>query len=403
MPLNQDPKLGRIRSALPAIRSAVYLNAGTCGPLPEAAIQAMAAQAAEEAVQGRIRMELFARKTLPEMAELRAGFARLLHATPEEIALTGNTTSGINTVIGGFPWRPGDEIAVTDLEYPGALISPYLTARKLGLKLRTLRLLDAPVEDIPQRVADGLSANCRLLLISHVCWSNGVRIPLCETVQAAHQKNCQVLIDGAQSAGAIPVRLQDSGVDYYALPGQKWLCGPEGMGALYLRRDLQEALLPTASGYFAMDFAAPHPWDCFGHVELHGDARRFEGSSVYHPAVTGMLASLSWLEGQVGWEWAHARIEHLQAHAREVLSRVAGLRLLTPRKAAGLLHFQLRPGTELTVLKDVEIKLSAQGIRIRSVPHTESLRVSTGFWNTEEEIDRLGNALQEIAGTHRGS
>jgi len=390
---NPDPQVEKVRSALPAIRNLTYLNAGTCGPLPDAAIQAMAAQAAEEAEQGRIRMELFVKKTLPAMAELRAAFARLLQATPQEIALTGNTTSGINTVIWGFPWRPGDGIAVTDLEYPGALISPYLAARKLGLDLRTVRLQDAQADDIPQRIADGLSGNTRLLLISHVCWSNGVRIPLRETVQAAHQKNCQVLIDAAQSAGTIPLALPDSGVDYYALPGQKWLCGPEGMGALYVRKDLQDALLPTAPGYFAMDFGAPHPWDCFGHADLFLDARRYEGSSIYHPAVLGMLASLSWLEREVGWEWAHARIEKLHAYAREVLSRVPGLRLRTPREAAGLLHFQLAEGFDP---KDVEKLLSGQGIRIRSVPHCGCLRVSTGFWNTTEELDRLGNALREI-------
>ncbi|RME82695.1 MAG: aminotransferase class V-fold PLP-dependent enzyme [Caldilineae bacterium] len=393
--MTSNGHLQSVRADLPAIHRYIYLNTGTCGPLPRPAIEAMALQAQDEADWGRIRFEVYEQELWPKMARLRAAFGRLMGVRPEEIALSHNTTDGLNTAIWGQPWTAGDEIVVTDLEHEGGVMPAVLAARKFGLKLRTLRLLDLPADDMPNVVADELGPRSRLLIISHVSWANGVLVPLAQVVEAAHARGCQVAVDGAQSAGATPLALAESGVDYYAVPGQKWLCGPEGIGALYVRRERWDHLSPTYTGYYALDERAKPAWDCFGRLVLAPDARRYEASSIYHPAVSGMLASLAWLEEKVGWEWIFARMERLREYARERLSANPHLSIFTPPQAAGLLHFYLPEGVDVA---QVDAGLAARGIRIRRIPHMNCLRLSTGFWNTEEEVDALVEALEELVG-----
>jgi L-cysteine/cystine lyase len=192
----------------------------------------------------------------------------------------------------------------------------------------------------------------------------------------------------------VPLDLHDIGVDYYAVPGQKWLCGPEGIGALYVRRDEQERLSPTYTGFFALPTKKhPHLWDCFGHMELAPDARRYESSSIYLPGMHGMLASLQWLEDEVGWDWALARTASLSRYTRQTLSALPMLKVFTPQAAAGLLHFTVPEGADVEQVNDALVQ---RGIRIRTIPHMNCLRVSTGFWNTENEIDKLADALAEL-------
>lgn len=391
--MTDSQHIAHIRAALPAVNEYVYLNAGTCGPLPQAAIAAMAAAAADQANYGRIRFELYFEEYLPRLTALRAAFARLFAAAPADVALTHNTTEGINIAVWGQHWRSGDEIVVTDLEHEGGVMPAILAARRFDLNLRTLKLLDCDPADVPNVIADRLSPASRLLVISHVSWANGALLPLAEIVQAAHGRSCQVMIDAAQSAGAVPLNLPASGVDYYAVPGQKWLCGPEGMGALYVSPAVREQLSPTFTGYFALDFASRESWDCFGHLDLAADARRYEASSIYLPGAYGMLAALEWLEEAVGWDWAFARIAQLHDYAREALSRNPHLRLFTPAAAAGLLHFYLPPAASP---EQINQELVRRGLRIRTIPHMNCLRVSTGFWNTEAEIDQLAAALDEL-------
>ncbi len=392
--MTDNQHLMKVRQALPAVHQYAYLNAGTCGPLPQPSIDAMAAAAHDQATYGRIRFEILMQDDFQRVGELRAAFARSMGVDADEIALSRNTTDGINTSVWGQPWQSCDEVVVTDLEHEGGVMPVYLAVKKFGLKLRTLRLLDADPADYANIVADELTDNSRLLVISHVSWANGAVVPLKEVVEAAHAKGCRVAVDAAQSAGAIPLDLHDTGVDYYAVPGQKWLCGPEGIGALYVKRDEQDSLASTYTGYFALPFQEDaHPWDCFGHLTLAPDARRYESSSIYLPGMHGMLASLNWLEDEVGWDWAFARIISLQTYARHTLGALPMLDIFTPQAAAGLLHFNLPEGTDVEQMNDALVQ---RGIRIRTIPHMNCLRVSTGFWNTEDEIDKVANALEDI-------
>jgi L-cysteine/cystine lyase len=209
----------------------------------------------------------------------------------------------------------------------------------------------------------------------------------------AHQHNVLVLVDGAQSTGSIPLDLPATGVDFYAFTGQKWLCGPEGIGALYVRKDRLSLVSPTFVGFSTLENI--DGYDLSGSfLPARDAARRFEVGTVYRPGIYGMLANLKWLDETVGWEWIYQRIEYLADYARSALHHLPGTTILTPPSPqAGLVTFN---GEGLDPAKTM-LKLGSDGIILRFIRHPYALRISTGFYNTEEDIDRLVATLREYS------
>ena len=297
-------KITLIRAEMPAVANRVYLNTGTCGPLSSITIGAINQTNADELALGRADAGGF--KLLAQaLAETRAAFARLVKADPAQIALTHHTTEGMNIVAHGLTWQPGDEVITTTSEHDGGLLPLYVLRQRYGV---TLKLVDLTPGDVLAQLEAAFTPHTRLLVFSHVTWNTGLRLPLSELVALAHRHYALTLVDGAQSAGAIPLDLPASGVDFYALPGQKWLCGPEGTGALYVRHDRLSLLGLTFAGYSSIEESG---YDLTGYFMPAKGARRYEVGSIYRPGVKGMIANLDWLEQTVGWEWIHARIEHL--------------------------------------------------------------------------------------------
>jgi len=197
-----------------------------------------------------------------------------------------------------------------------------------------------------------------------------------------------VLIDGAQSAGAIPIDVKALGVDFYAIPMQKWLCGPDGTGALYVRKNMLKLVSPTYVGYWSIKHEEGLEW------ELLESAQRFEVGGRQTAAIAGQAAVLNWLEQTVGHQWLFERIVSLSAYAYKALREVPGLTILTPRPGeSGLVSFTLEGRDDAEIVTYLRDKYN---MYIRNIPTTKSLRISTGFYNTEEEIDKLIIALKEM-------
>ena len=392
--LDDSNHLRALRAELPAVETRAYLNTGTAGPLPRAAAAAIQAELAHELANGRCELADFDR-AFAVMARLRGEFGRLLGgAATDEIALTHHTSDGINIACWGLNWQPGDELLTTTLEHEGGLVPAYAAARRFGCDIR---VADLGRGDDPQAMLDAVDAaltpRTRLLVISHVTWNTGAILPLGELTALAHRRGALVLVDGAQSIGAIPVDVRALGCDFYAIPGQKWLCGPEGIGALYVRRDRLSLLRPTFASYFSLrDFES---WNLDGDFYPAAGARRFEVATVFRPALPGMLASLRFLDETVGQPFAYTRIAALAAHARKRIAALPGATVLTPERHAGLVAFAVE-GVE----PDAAMRaLATEKIIIRSVPFGDRkvLRASTGFYNTVEEIERLCEGLLRLA------
>ncbi len=388
--MTNTKKINLIRDLMPVTQSMVYFNAGSVGPLSTIAYEALHQTDKLELLEGRATMK-YNKVSKQTAAELRHAFAGLVKAGPDEIALTRNATEGMNIAVHGLNWQPGDELITTNLEHPGGLFPPYVLRRR-GVIVRVVEIpADLSPGDIVARFEAAITPRTRLMVYSHVAWNTGVRLPMAEIVAMGHRHHVMSAVDAAQSGGAVPLDLPASGVDFYALTAQKWLCGPEGVGAFYVRHDRLSLLEPTFVGYRSMGDEGAY--NLTGHFIPASNARRYESATLYRPGIKAMLANLNWLEETVGWDWIYARIAHLAGYARDRLAQLSGLSIITPPgDQAGLLTFNLDGYDPARVMT----KLAEDNIVLRFIADPYALRISTGFYNTDAEIDQLVDALQDI-------
>lgn len=378
------------RAALPVVARLAYLNTGTAGPLPSPAAEALRDAVDTEVDLGRAGMAGFQR-LFETIGALRAAMSRVVGAPEGSVALTHHTTEGVNIGVWGLDLGPDDEVVTTTVEHEGVVVPLAQLHRRRGTRIRFADVGVGTGDRAIGAVAAELSPRTKLVVISHVGFSTGATLPVAEIADLAHQAGALVVVDGAQSVGAIPVDVAALDADVYAFPGQKWLCGIEGMGGAYVRPDLVERLLPTQVGFFSVDLESYRHDDVSSHRLAEG-SRRYEVGTVFRPGLGAMLASLTWLEETVGLDRAYARIDRLVEHTLGRLSELEGATILTPPEHAGLVSFHL-DGVDST---EAVARLAEEGIVIRAIPDNAALRVSCGFFNTEDEIDRALDALDRL-------
>ena len=348
------------RAEFPVFERIAFLNAGTDGPIPRRAYDAAIRQLERELTDGRPGMPHFAR--LFELAaQLRERLARACGCPSEEIALTHSTTDGVSTVLSALPLGAGDEVLTSDEEHPG-LVAPLEAVRRRGG-------FDVRVVPFTQ-LANEVRPRTRLVATSHVSWLTGQLVDSA----ALAETDAMVLLDGAQGLGAVPVDVSELGCDFYAASGQKWLCGPDGSGCLYARRELADELDPPWPSYVSLADPA-HPSE----LRAHPGARRFDlGFS--GPLLTWSLESLALLE-EAGLEWVQDRAATLAARLAKLLSE-RGLEV-APRGRSTLVSWQSED-PEGAVARMVEA-----GVVVRHLPGRRLVRASVGAWSNEDDLDRL--------------
>jgi L-cysteine/cystine lyase len=384
--MSEQEKINLIRTQFPAVLKQLYLNAGTNGPFPECGYQALSEYSRKQFEEGRLSRTSFA-DMLATFNLTRQAVAKLLGCETEEVALTHSTTEGMNIAISGLDWKEGDEVVTSTTEHPGGLYPVYLLKQRYGVKIRQTAI-GKPGIDPLEELRRVLTSKTRAVVLSYVSWSSGMVLPIREIADLVHQAGAFLFCDGAQSGGMVPSKVYDLGVDAYAISGQKWLCGPEGTGALFVRKALMSDLGQTFTGYFSFKAS-----DYDGNVVPTADARRYEAISLYPPVVKAQGTVLEWLDQEVGWEWIYERIARLGQYCYERISTLPDVNIYTPRDSmAGLIHFSL---SNITTSKLV-VELSKREVLVRSIPDSELTRISIGFYNTEEEIDRLVLAIEAV-------
>jgi L-cysteine/cystine lyase len=384
----------RIREAMPATSAHIYLNTGTFGPLPTCVVEAIQKRIQFEWQNGRLGAAAF--EGLSQIyGTARESIARLLHAHTDEIALTDNTGEGLNIIISGRNWQAGEEVITTNHEHTSALSPLYQIRQRYGVVVHMADLGPTAERSAVEAIRELINEKTRLIVLSHVTWSTGTALDIQAVGRLGHERGIPVLVDGAQSAGAIPIDVKALGIDFYAIPMQKWLCGPDGTGALYVSREALHYVAPTYVGYFSVKHEENIEW------ALQDDARRFEMGGRQTAAIAGQCALLNWLENEVGFPWIYQRIAALNVYAYHALKTVPGLTILTPQPGvSGILAFTVA-GIDDEVL--VQQLLEHHNIYIRNIPPNHALRISTGFYNTEEEIDTLVKALHAIVQSAAGT
>ena len=388
-----DAKVDALRAQLPAVQTTGYFNTGSNGPIPIVAFEVADAIARGELEQGRIVPGAYL-ENRERNRRFAAMAAALFGADADEIALTHSATEGLGTALMGMTWSPGDEVITTFEEHPGLMLPLALLARRFGVITRYADI-GSGASGVVEVLADRITSRTRAIAVSHVLWSTGAVLPLREISELARRHELMVVVDGAQSAGQVPVDLHDLGVDAYAMAGQKWLCGPEGTGLLYVRRDRFADIAPTYARYGQFESS--------GYFIPAPGAKRYEIGEFYSPAVAAQEAALRWLRDEVGFDWAYDRIATLGADFRRRLASIDGATIITPSESmAGLVNFTV---TGLSP-QEVTAQLYDRGYTIRYVetaPCTVSARASVGWWNTEEEVAGLASAIADLAGERVGA
>ena len=383
-------RLAAVRAALPALEAGIYLNTGSVGPLPAETAAAMNQIATYELTTGRAHPDYWL-DTLQRMAEARAAVAAVLVADAADIALTHSSTDGMNIGAWSIDWKAGDRAVTTSLEHPGGTGALHNLRERFGIEIAYVDIGAAPEPDAVLAAFDAaIDERTRLVATSHVLWATGAVLPIAGIAEIAHARGALMVVDGAQSAGAIPVELATTGADVYAVSAQKWLLGPEGMGAIAVAPGVRDRLLPSFGGYFSFETVDPA-----GAAVGWSDARRFESSNFHRPSIVGMARSVGWLSMFVGLDWMYERGASMARLAADRLAAVAGVELVTPRDhMATLVTFRIAGWPAQAALDELGARVFAVA---RNVQRLDALRISVGFFTSEEELDRFIEAVALLA------
>jgi selenocysteine lyase/cysteine desulfurase len=353
------------RAEFPVLERFAYLNAGTFGPLSRATMSAMAERDRLDHEHGR-GGKLWFESIFALRERVREKIGRLVGAPPRNVTLTSSTTDGCNIVLAGFGLRRGDEIVTTDSEHPGLLLPLHAS----GAQVVVVEVTTRSAEEVLDALLTAVTPRTRLLALSHVLWTTGQVMPVHELKR---ETGLPILVDGAQGAGAIPVDVGE--LDYYTVSCQKWLCGPEPTGALYVRDpERLRVAIPT--------FFSVQSLERDGAFVPNEGAKRFDFGWLATPSLAGLEAALDDAP-----EWRFDRARELAAHARALLS--GRYEVVHPEAEATLVSFVApsdNPAVDARRLYDA-------GVIVRDLPGTGLLRVSCGWWNDGSDLERLLAAL----------
>jgi selenocysteine lyase/cysteine desulfurase len=376
-----------LRASTPATSNMTYLNAGWAGPSPDAVVERMREAAARESAGGPAGPEGHAYVREIEASTL-AEAATMLGVSPDDVLLTHGTTEGVNIAMGGLAWEPGDTLLTSGLEHPGIKTPSTLLGDRRGVNIHTLDLSPtASADECVTAFRAALTSNVKLVALSHVMYTCGLRIPAKEIVDAAHEAGALMLLDGAQAVGHIALDLTAMGVDFYATSGQKWLGGPGGTGAFYVRPDRRDALIPQfrapgldfTEGFALYSFASQGAVDRAG----YGEAVRLHNT----------LGSVN----------VESHNTALATQLREEMAKIDGVSFTGPTSgstATAITTFAVDDwsgGWDAAAFS--EALWERHRLVARNVLHPDGVRLCTAAFNDASDVEAAVVAIKALVGT----
>ncbi len=367
----------RYRDQFPVTERLVYLNHAAVTPLCRPAAEAMQSLAQDALDFGSEHYQ----KWLDTYEALRVAAARLINATPREIAIVKNTSEGIATIAAGLKWKPGDIVVAFQEEFP-ANFYPWKRLEERGVEVRWLSIFD----DLD--CIDRACAGARMLAVSFVQYLSGYRVDLEKIGEICARRGCFFLVDAIQGLGAFPIDVRAAHIDALAADGHKWLLGPEGCGILYVRKECKDEIEPVEFGW--TNVAKYYDYSSRD-MTLRTDAGRYECGTLNTIGCYGLRASIEFLLG-VGIDNAAPAIQALGDRIHEGVTAL-GFETLgrrSPESGAGIVSFR-KPGIEahaiVRKLKDAGIVTAPRQGWVRAAPH---------FYIAPEEIDRMLAELKSL-------
>jgi len=345
------------RAQFPALARYAYLNAGSSGPLPRAAVEAAEARLERDLTEGRSGIS-FVEEFVELRERVRIGLAAVIDAAPELVALTDSTTRGCHIVVTGLGLGPGDEVVITDQEHFGLTGPVHASGARVVV-----------VEADEEALLAAVTPRTRLIAVSHVLWTTGLRLDL---PRLRRPNGPPLLVDGAQSVGAIPVDL--AGADFYTVSAQKFLCAPEPSGALFVRDP--ERLRVAVPASFAYE-----SYEADGSFIPKEGAKRFDSGWIGGPTLAGVEAALG-----VHPDWRFEAAATASTRCRELLEPL--VEIVTPPDQATLVSFH--PNGDPV---ELVAALAERDVLVRELPGRNLVRASCGWWTSEDDLRRLAEGV----------
>ncbi|PPS44124.1 aminotransferase class V-fold PLP-dependent enzyme [Chroococcidiopsis sp. TS-821] len=381
------------REQFPALANKAYFNYGGQGPMPQAAIDAI--NQAQEYIQtyGPFSTKVNA-WIVEEVQQTRQAIAAELNASPETITITEDVTVGCNIALWGIDWQAGDRILLTDCEHPGVIATTQEISRRFGVEVSFCPIMATlnggdPVEVIAQH----LTPDTRLVVLSHILWNTGQVLPVDKIAQVCREYNSriQILVDAAQSVGLLPLNLTELQADFYAFTGHKWWCGPMGVGGLYVRPEARESLQPTFIGWrsIMMDSRGKP-------VDWQPDGRRYEVATSAFGQYCGLRAAIATHQQWGSALQRYEQILQLSHYLWRRLNEISGIVCLrTTPPESSLVSFQLKQAGSH---KQLVQYLESQNMMTRTLLDPDCVRACVHYFTTTSEIDQLIAGIESYCG-----
>ena len=382
--LDDESYWEKVRAQFHLNPETIYLNNGTLGLCPKPVTKAVYdgyVYLAETGSEGRGHL-------WDEVEESRKTAARFLGADQNEIALTRNATQGLSIIANGIRMEPGDEILMTTDEHVAGIQPWTRRAQRFGIQVSQVQI-PSPPED-KQEVVDlfkrAITPKTKVVFFCHVTRGPGLLYPVRELCDMAREKGIVSAVDGAQTPGMAPVNLHEMGCDLFATSLHKWALTPSGTGVLYVREGFQGTFWPTSDGNGPWDDREQELW----RIGPHGTYER--------PIRAAIKTALNFMNS-IGMDTIYARDRMLSDYLKERLLELPGISLGTSTDHAlsspGITSFGVE-GWDSNLLRGI-LQGKAGIVLSRDQRRTHDLvRVSTHFYNTPAEIDRLIEVLKEI-------
>lgn len=359
-----------------------YLNHAAVAPWPKRCTLAIQQFAEENNIAGAANYPVWESKE----HTLRDLLRKLINApSTDDIALVKNTSEGLSMVAYGIDWQEGDEIIISDEEFPSNRIVWESLVHK-GVKLVEVKLEG---NDIETDIAKHFSKNTRMLAISSVQYASGIKLDMEKLGTACKKNNILFCIDAIQSLGAYPLNVATNHADFVIADGHKWLMAPEGLALFYSKQAIRSTMKVNEYGWHMVKDAGNYKTKLW---EVSDTAKKFECGSPNMMAAHGLLASLSLID-ELGMEFIEQHLNHISTYLRQQLLTIPNLSLnQSPYEQyqSAIINFSIEgfdPDQLKNQLMERKVICASRGLGVRFSPH---------YYTQEKVIDTAIQRLKDL-------
>ena len=371
-----DGYWAKVRNQFMLEEGFAYLNTGTLGPTPRPVVTAMNEYWRLMAVNPNENSLIFQDR----QEQIRIKAAAFVGVSPDEIAITRNTTEGTTILVHGLDMKAGDEVLITQYEHNSLRETRFRHAKRFGYTVKEVQFPMPPTNaQIISAFEAAITPRTRVIHLANPLGGYGCFTPVKQLAEIAHSKNILCFVDGAHCPGMVQMNISDWGIDGFACNSHKWLCGAAGAGLLYVRKDLQDRIWPNIS---------------IAHTDPKG-ARKYDDLSRRPWPVVAAFEDILDFHLAIGRARLEQRTRALGSYLRRNAAEIPKVKVYTPMDPAmscgsSTIGIDGVPGGKLK--EYLRQKYDAYVPSGRS-----SLRISTNFFNTFEQCDRVLKALKELS------